>query len=321
MRILFVGSDQAQPLSCFSQHQFAYAFWNGYEESSAPENCRKDFPSLEEAVCRFQPHLAVIGVPNYRKNRKEYEELLMRRKIPLLIQKFRLKSFEDFEEIRQIQQETGARVYVGEFYRLNPLAATVRSLLQKGRTGPLEYIRWESGINGEICPWESAYDQLAIHDLAFHHISVMQSLFGLDVRSVYARSCSPRKGSPAKATFASPILEMRNGALIDYTVDWHCSLQQTDFFGTARLEGVSGGIEIQHGKVFFQKWGEEKQEIPLASPAYATGLEQTAAYLLGETSQSPVTLEEFSPVMEILKAMTRSAHTGNVIYLEEEETL
>ncbi len=315
MRILFIGSDNMD--ACFAPLQYddlECAFFNGYEEEQIPKHCSRIYSDLQEAIKQFRPDLAIIGVPNYRKNRPEYEELVMQQNIPLLIQKFRLRKFEDFHRVVECQRRTGSNVYIGEFYRLAPSITTSKALLLEGKIGALEYIRWQAGINGEVCPWESSYDELAIQDLAFHHFSAIQFLMGLGIDSIYACSRSPKKGGVAKGTLVSAVLQMQNGIVLEYTVDWHCSLLNTDFFGTVYLEGEEGGIEIQQGKVFLEKWGQPKQEIPLIFPPYPTGLQQLVAFFHGDTNEAPIILEEFFPVMETLEGMLKSSHTGQVIF-------
>ena len=309
LKILFIGSDHIGDRALLKT-PYEAAYCDAFDEGcdAFPE---KPLP-LDAALQTFKPDAAVVGVPNTRKNIPAAEVAVMDAGIPLLIQKFRLRDFSDYEMIRGAAAQRNAQVYIGEFYRLTPVAETVRQFIRAERLGKLEYLRWTCAPNHPYAPWESTYRHLALEDLAFHHLSVMSSWMPLRPVSVYARSLSPRKGGPLGGTVYSALITTADGCVIDHCIDWHHAVERTDFYGNFSLEGERGGLFSRGGVLFFSEWsgGEarEPREVALAEAGPQTGLELFVNALRG-LGDHPVSLADFDDVMHTAGLALSSAAT------------
>ena len=290
-RVLFIGSDHMEDQAQLKQ-PIQGAFYNGFEEAGL----QSDYASLEEAVELFRPDLAVIGVPNYRKNRPACESYLIRRKIPVLIQKFRLADHGDFTAILEEAERECTPVFVGEFYRYHPSVAAVRRLIEDGSVGEPEFLQWTCRIGGnEHGAWEAAYGDLALEDLAFHHFSAIEAMMGLEVDDVYSVSRTAQKGMPSRGTVSATAMTTKRGCLISHVIDWHAAMRETGYFGEFVLEGSRGGVSLEGESLYYRPWDGGQVEIPLAAPDKSTALE----HLLGPEGD-PVTIQRFAGVMEAL---------------------
>lgn len=326
-KVLFIGLQGLE--NWWEYHEIEYAgFFDGFdevehmnEESKKIMNSRyRIFGSVQEAVESFKPELAVINVPNYTKNRIEYETYLLDKGISLVEGKFRVSSYEDFRKILMSAEKSTATLFAGEFYRYNNCARTVKQQLKKGIIGKPQQLWWECFIAGsDISPWEVQYRHLALEDLAYHHFGVIHYLLGLDTKTVYASSSSPLKGAPSTGTVSSTLIETRSGCLINHFIDWHSLAKSTDFFGNFAIDGELGGLLVDNGKVYLTLIGGSKEELCLVDEGPKYTMSHVLAYLKDQNSQNekPWTLKDFAPVMDTIDAAVRSAESGNVIHLNE----
>jgi predicted dehydrogenase len=323
MKILFIGTDGVEKWKPLIQgHEIAFLDGFDEKENSGAEsgwlwNEAARIPTLEAGLERFKPDLAVIGVPNYRKNNPGIEILLLENGIPLFEHKFRTAAPEDFEKIYAVQRRTGTGVFMGEFYRHNPVVLTAKECLVSGGFGRPEFVKWDARIEeGQIHNWEAAYPHIALEDLAPHHFSAIQFLVGLDVSSVYTKSFSPRKGRPISGTLCLTIIEA--GFLLQHTIDWHNSMTgRTSYLGDFSVACEQGGVRAVDGRVFSRRWGEEEKEIPITGKTVSPEA-QTLGFISQKSGPQPGLLPgpqpfgiaEFAPVMRTIKYALDSVRSG-----------
>jgi hypothetical protein len=317
MKLLFIGTDEASQWRDLVPGQ-EIAFLDAFREK---ENARAEYDwlwkgaapvgSLDEGIGRFAPDYAVIGVPNYRKNDPRIEAALLEGGIPFYIHKFRPACPGDFEKTYALRRKTGTEVLVGEAYRYNPVVLTVKEFLAAAGFGKIEFLKWDSRVaESAVCPWEAAYANIALEDLALHHFSAIQTLAGLDTVSVYARSLSPRKGSPAAGSVSVTVMETRMGLLIQHTIDWHNSMGQTSYLGDFSVDCEKGGVSAVNGRVFAKPWGGTEREIPLVSGIPSPAARAFEYFRSGGAGPKPYRIEDFAPVIRNLYYALESAASG-----------
>jgi predicted dehydrogenase len=317
MKLLFIGTDEVnqwQDLVAGQRIAFLDAF---RENESALSECEwlwrgaARIKSLGEGLEDFAPDYAVIGVPNYRKNDPRIEAALLKRGIPFYIHKFRPASPADFEKTFALQRKTGVEVLVGESYRFHPVVLTVKAVLDSAGFGKGEFLKWDSRVaEGKVWGWEAAYPNIALQDLALHHFSAIQALTGLNTVSVYARSLSPRKGSPVSGSVSVTLMETTTGLVIQHTINWHNSMGQTSYLGDFSIDCEKGGVSSVNGRVFVKPWGEAEREIPLLPGIPSPAARAFEYFRSAGTGPVPYRIEDFAPVMRTVHDALESAATG-----------
>ncbi|MDR2135805.1 MAG: hypothetical protein LBO76_04230 [Treponema sp.] len=317
MKLLFIGTDEARQWQNLAAGQ-RIAFLDAFREN---ESTRADYRwlwqdaprmgSIEEGIEQFAPDFAVIGVPNYRKNDPRIEAALLEKGIPFYIHKFRTASPGDFEKTCAARRKTGVEVLVGESYRYHPAVVTAKAFLDSAGFGKPEFLKWDSRVaESEVCEWEAAYPNIALGDLALHHFSAIQTLAGLDPVSVYAKSPSPRKGSPAGGSVSATLVETGTGLLIQHTIDWHNSMGPTSSLGDFSIDCEKGGVSVINERVFAKPWGGAEREIPLISELPTPAARAFEYFRSGGAGPKPYSLEDFAPVMRTVHYALESAALG-----------
>ncbi|MCL2708355.1 MAG: hypothetical protein FWF03_04470 [Defluviitaleaceae bacterium] len=308
MRVLLIGIEgQRGWHGAGDSHEFAFVDYFGEYENS--EQQTKDwiagrcetFGDASGAFDRFKPDFAAVNVPNFAKNDTALEIAIIERGIPLLISKLRLRAKSDFFETLGASKKRGASVYIGEFYRYDPRAATAKRVIDDGLIGTPEQVRYECGLPyGEVSPWELSYERLALEDLAFHHLSVLHYLIDITPKNAFAVSASPIKGGASRGSASSLVLATEGGCNVSHAIDWHNTMRETDFFGNITIDGSKGGISVEPGKVYAKVWGGERREVSVSGGGETTAPEKIMAGKLSEVW----TIEQFKPVVDCIYAKT-----------------
>ncbi|WP_127582535.1 Gfo/Idh/MocA family protein [Paenibacillus koleovorans] len=271
------------------------------------------FERIEDALALAQakPDLAVVTVPNGAKNTIWAERAVMEAGIDLVIQKPRLASLEDFEQLMQVQASSQATCYIGEHYRCDARVRTVKEALRQGRIGQVEYVYYECRRPLIPSPWMESYRHLALEDLALHHFSVLQHLIGLDVTEVYAHSSRPSWLEGESRTMASVLAGTRQGYKLTYSTAWGTWGEPTDYFGHFRLDGARGTISVEGQTVTCYSSSGVKQELPLLESRSWIELlleARTATPFHPDSLDTPYpTLTSFEPIIRTIYASLTSA--------------
>jgi len=222
---------------------------------------------------------------------------IISKNIPLLISKLRLKDKKDYYTLLDAVEKSNCDVLIGEFYRFIPCVEAVKKVIESGDIGTPEQIRYHCGLPGDtVWPWEHNYKHLALEDLAFHHFSVLHYLIDITPQSVIGCSYSPQKGGGIGGTVSDALIKTKKGCHISHSIDWHNTIRETDFLGNIYIDGSKGGVSIEHGRVFYMKWGGNKQELPVAPANETTAPEKILANKINEIW----TIQDFKPVIECI---------------------
>jgi hypothetical protein len=306
MKILIIGLEGAQGWQKSNEtNSFAFvdAFGEFNDGDDAIHKWVKDkcaiFSGISGAVNAFNPDLASINVPNFAKNDMDMELFFIEKRIPLLISKLRLREKHDFYRLLAAAEENSSAIYIGEFYRYIPCVLTAKALIDGGRIGIPEQMRYDCGLpDGTISPWENKYKHLSLEDLAFHHFSVIHYLLDITADTVYGDSYTPKKGGGVKGTVSSTLIVTKSGCHISHGIDWHNTMRNTGFLGNFFIDGTKGGLSVENGRVYTMGWGSEKCEVPVVSVLESTAPEKLLSGKPGEIW----TIQEFKPVIDCIYA-------------------
>lgn len=311
MRILMLGIECHHiTLRHLAEHTLAYA--SPEEKHAADQEARERFgnagvtlyDSLDEALREFRPELAVIGVPNIRKNRFDIERRLIDRGIPILEYKLRLSDIDSLRDFLREPALDSVPVYIGEPYVYTPCVLQLHKELANGALGEPEYLRWRCALGGGAYGWMQHYEHLSLEDLGLHHFSVLHFLFGLADASVVSRSLSPSKGEGMTGTVCDSWLSWPGGFAATHGIDWINAVDETDYLGTIALECTRGAALIRGEKLYMGQWGEPMQEI--APTVTADPLAEMVALLTeGKTPRYMKSIRDFAPVMEKIDGALR----------------
>ena len=266
------------------------------------------YPDVEHALDDFEPELVLLGVNNLSKNPVDIECAVIERGIPIVINKLRLRSMADYDALRAAAKAGSAPVWIGEFYRLNPVVHTARGLIERGVFGCIEQLVYQCFIDdSRVHPWMRAYRELALEDLAFHHYSVLHALTGLDGDVLFAYSRTPEKAGGATGSVCGASIVLRSGAYIEHTIHWLNTMRNTDYFGSLSIDGTLGGLLIENGRLFHRHWGDAHSALTLIAPPFVNVPQHAVEYLRGRVDESPLSLEAFEPVMTALRKSLKLA--------------
>ncbi len=312
MNILMLGIECHHiTLAHRDEHRLAYA--SPEVSSSADQEAQERFgsagvalyDSLDQALADFQPDLAVIGVPNIRKNQFDIERKLLGRGIPVLEYKLRLRDIASLRDFLRDYAAQDVPVYIGEPYAYTPCVLQLKKEMQDWPLGQVEHLRWRCAIGGGSYDWMRHYEHLSLEDLGLHHFSVIHSLFDMKDASVVSRSLSPRKGDGMTGTVCDSWIAWPDGLTATHSIDWINALDETDYFGTVALECEHGGALIKNERLYMGKWGEEMREVPFAGKRPDPLTEMIALLEKGTQPHFMKSIADFSPVMEKIDSALR----------------
>jgi predicted dehydrogenase len=213
---------------------------------------------VESVDCDY----AVVAVPNPA--RIPLIEGLLRRKIPLLIEKPAAHTLEDLSKLLQWQREAGVPVMVAHNYRFMPGALTVRNLLHQGTIGAVTDIHGFFKRNHAIAG-QYYYGRLEGPlpfriEMVIHHLDLVRGWIGGNARSIIADGRRTAVSWGVGETSCDVLAEFDNGVRLNYHGDWAAPANLTDFNGHWTLTGEKGCIQ----------WRDNTVEVRLLHPDRVT---------------------------------------------------
>lgn len=311
MKILMMGIE-CHHITLKHQKDHCLAYASPDISSSADQEARQRFgsagvklyDSLAQALQVFHPDLAVIGVPNIRKNQFDIERLLLQKGIPILEYKLRLSNIESLRDFLRDYEKQSVPVYIGEPYVYTPCILQLHKEMENWQLGRMEYLRWRCALGGSSYEWMKYYEHLSLEDLGLHHFSVLHSLFDLSQADVVSRSLSPAKGEGMTGTVCDSWLSWPSGFTATHSIDWIHAIDETDYLGTIALECTDGAALIEKEKLYMGKWGEPLKEISLQEAADPLA-EMIALLEEGKQPKYMKSIRDFAPVMEKIDGALR----------------
>lgn len=164
-------------------------------------------------------------------------------------------------------EEHGRSYMVAQNYRYQPIAQTVRRLLESGRLGEVGYV----GVNFHKGPHFGGYreqmDFPLILDMSIHHFDLMRCLFGSDIRAVQGASISTSwNWNKGDATVMAQ-LELENGLCINYFASWVASGAETPWNADWRIECERGAILWEKDRLWLSDTPDKRRRVRLVKMA------------------------------------------------------
>lgn len=289
-----------------------------YDEGAAPADIEL-FANVETAIEQGKPDIVTMVTPPSRKSTLEVVRAAAQQGCDVLLQKLRPNRPDDGESLLEIAESSGRRVVIGEAYRYDKEVRALKRIIDEGRIGSIEEVRWTCRRPQGRSPWMSAYDHVMLEDLTYHHLGALQRLIGLEWQQVYAWSESPT-WSEFPHTSAEMLLKL-SGTRVSYSASWTSGGRHTSWLGDIVLDGTKGtAVSDADGVRVYLRDGEKQEgelvELPEGDAAMEHPIgEFLAARRAGERSATDI--RSFVQATRLLEAALRSAENGMVVTAEE----
>lgn len=152
------------------------------------------FDSYEAAINANNIDVIFIATPPI--NHLELTLQAMKAGKDVIVEKPPFLKADDFEKIRQVQQETGKRVFVAENYYYKPMAVKLREIIKSGEIGEILFIYINALKNYDKEGWrndESISGGGALFEGGIHWINLIANL-GLKVKSIHGFRPGKKEG-------------------------------------------------------------------------------------------------------------------------------
>jgi len=284
------------------------------------------FTSAEEAFAKVEADFTIIVVPPA--HHEAIVDLALAHDMHILSEKPLADTMEASARIYRKVTGAGKKMAVTMSHRFDQDKQSLERLIKSGVYGKLDYL---VGRNTWMCrhfPSWGAFrysipDPLLIEGTV-HHFDIMRSLTGSNAKTVYANTWNPSWSDFAGDSQGMIIVQMENGVRVMYEGAksnasqlngwcqdyWRAECEQGTLILDNRKLSVMSGAVNQNATM---------QEIPLAEqPAWMNPwLAELFVDWLTGGPEPPNTLEDNIQCIALLFAAIESAHTGQVVDVQE----
>jgi len=144
------------------------------------------------------------------------------------------------------------KLMVSQNYRFRRAPRTVRHLLQRGVIGEVGTVY----VNFQKAPSFSGFrtkmPEPLITDMAIHHFDQMRGILGLEPVRIMGYSWNPKWSWFTGNAVALVLIEMSNGAIINYTGSWVTRGWETTWDGDWHIQGDGGEIYWANNEIIIR---------------------------------------------------------------------
>lgn len=203
------------------------------------------YSSLGEAIERANAGLAILSVPNTRKNTISCEEMLIRAGMPFAILKLRMDDWSVAERLAALADSCGTPVFCHDHYHLSPTFQAAKTRMES--LGQVLAVRHRFALpprEGGFAPWVRSYRHLVLEDLGYHHFALLRFLCGSEFHDGWCASRSTPAADGVRNHF-NMLAEMKGGWTYAYDGRWGCRGPAfTSWPGEVHIEGETGVMTV-----------------------------------------------------------------------------
>ncbi len=233
------------------------------------------FRSLDDALGAVQADGVIVVTPP--QTHRDIAVAALRAGLPVLSEKPLADTAEAAADIVRVSRETGVLHMVAQNYRYSRPAQTLKGVLEGQELGPVGSVSVRFFRGPHFGGFREVMPYPLIMDMSIHHFDMLRFFLGADPVGLYGRSWNPSWSWFQGDASASVVIDFPNGVVASYTGSWCAQGGDMPWNGHWRFDCSQGIVLLEDDRVWTQRPGEERQEVPLLAMA-ATG----QAYLLQE---------------------------------------
>jgi len=172
-------------------------------------------------------------------------------------------SVADATAIIQHAANQGRTFLVAQNYRYQSAPQTARKWIASGRLGPLGYIGVQFHRGPRFGGFRDKMDQPLVLDMTIHHLDLMRYLLGADIVAVQALTANPPWSWYKGDATAMILIEMDNGAVVNYLGSWVSRGWETSWNADWRVEGGNGVLLWENDTLSFSDRPGTKRKVRL----------------------------------------------------------
>lgn len=158
-------------------------------------------------------------------------------------------------------KKAGRLLMVAQNYRYQALMETARRQLERGLLGDIGYAGITFQRRVHFNGFRETMEHPLILDMAVHHIDLARYLLDTDVRAVSGVATNPAWSWYAGDATAMALLEMENGAPVNYFGSWVAQGWETGWHGHWRLEGAKGVLLLEDDALYFSNTAGRRRKL------------------------------------------------------------
>jgi predicted dehydrogenase len=285
------------------------------------------YTDAETAIAAARPDFVIIVVPPAL--HEKMVDLALAYDCHILSEKPIADTMEACCRIYHKVKTAGKKMAVTMSHRFDQDKQSLEAAVKSGKYGPLNYIIHRFTHNcREFGSWgkfrHEIIDPLLIEGTV-HHFDVLRALSGANARTVYARTWNPPWGEFAGDSTGLITLEMENGVKCFYE-GAKANASTLNGWGNdyIRAECRDGTLELDRRWLRVLRGGAWErplaEDLPLLQqPAWLNAwiAEMYCEWLLGKRPDHPTNIDDNIQCAALLFAAIESAHTGQVIAVQE----
>lgn len=233
------------------------------------------FPSLERALDAVRADGVIIVTPP--QTHRDIAVAAMRAGLPVLSEKPLADSMEAARDIVRVSQETGRLHMVAQNYRYSRPAQTLKRVLESQDLGAIGAVDVRFFRGPHFGGFRESMPYPLIVDMSIHHFDMLRFFLGADPAGLNGRSWNPPWSWFQGDASAAVVLDFPGNVVATYTGSWCSQGGDMPWNGHWRFDCAAGIVQLEQERVWTQRTGEERREIPLVDLSYAG-----QAYLLHE---------------------------------------
>jgi len=226
------------------------------------------FKSLEDAIKKV-PADAVLTVTPPAVH-VQHARLAFENGLHLLTEKPLGDTLENAKLMVKLAREANKQLLVAQNYRFSPPMQRLKTLLAEKPVGEFGHGHLDFYIGADFTgTFREAMEFPLLIDMAIHHMDLIRSITGKNIRKVTAISFKPSWSWYKHDPGLKMLLELDGGTPFSYSGDWSALGKQTPWNGNWRLQCAAGSIHAEDDRLSLGKcdrWGGNASIWPLATP-------------------------------------------------------
>ena len=297
---------------------------NAQEHLKLPEE--KCYTDIQKAFDENEADFSTVVVPPA--HHESIVDVALAHDLNIISEKPIADSMEACARIYKKVKAAGKKMAVTMSHRFDQDKQSLERAIKSGEYGALNYVMgrnlWNCRKLGSWGKFRHEIQDTLLIEGTVHHFDIVRGLTGSDAKTVYAKTWNPSWGEFAGDSNGLILMEMANGVKVVYEGNKTSATALNgwgqDYF---RAECDQGTLELDCRKlrVMSDLSGERAiTDLPLEEqPAWTNPwlAEMYCDWLLGERDSHPTNLDDNIQCAALLFAAIESAHTGQVVDVQE----
>jgi len=198
------------------------------------------FSTIEEALRVIEADAVLVAVPP--EAHRNVTISAIEKGLHCLVEKPLANTIREAQDIVEYALHRKCKLMVSQNYRFKKVPQTVKELIRRRVIGEIGTVYVDFQKSPVFSGFRTKMPEPLLRDMAIHHFDLMRAILGLEPIKIVAYSWNPSWSWFDGNAVAVVLIEMSNGAIVNYRGSWVSKGWETTWDGDWHIQGEDGEI-------------------------------------------------------------------------------